>query len=692
MKLRTALRDYKQTLGSETEFPGERRSTTGMFSGIDGRLVHVDPDGSLRDFSYPLTGLAGIESLQFGLYADDEITWFDEFETRRQEYAADTAVVETEHTDGTVTIVQRDLTLDSAHVTNVEAQGVEDGELCISVTFAPETAASRVGQLAHQDALEVYHRREHDYLAASTDFGTLLGQVPEGIEEVLDSAGPVEFPRAVDGGRYEQNKLGGTAFATVPFDDSGSVTVVSLLTEIAETSQHAALDEVTALAEQYAAADSVLEAGEAQMPDWTSGLDDETGSTDDLRVLSLLSANTGARIAGPDFDPTYTYSGGYGYTWFRDDAEISRFLLETDQRTDLDLSAWHEASAQFYADTQRPDGTWPHRVWPSDGSLAPGWAHGRIEAGENRDSTAATADRGEGTDYQADQTGSVAAFLGTYLRIGDPEDPEAIESVLADAVEGLDDTLEGTGLPQTAQNAWENMTGQFAHTAATFLHAYAAVARSPVKDELADHAAEQADAVYDGIDDLWMPDRGAYAIRLEDGELDERLDSSALALAGAHHDYAAVGQVDDQRLDRLVSHLSTTIEGLYRDPEGSDVRGLIRFEGDEWRMREQSHEKIWTVSTAWGANSATKLARLLDEHDRAAASEMADCALDLMTTIRPGGSLCLDSTYLPEQVFDDGTPDSATPLGWPHALRLATETELAAMELNEAQQTMAADD
>ncbi|MFC7114240.1 hypothetical protein ACFQH2_03675 [Natronoarchaeum sp. GCM10025703] len=203
MKLRTALRDYKQTLGSETEFPGERRSTTGMFSGIDGRLVHVDPDGSLRDFSYPLTGLAGIESLQFGLYADDEITWFDEFETRRQEYAADTAVVETEHTDGTVTIVQRDLTLDSAHVTNVEAQGVEDGELCISVTFAPETAASRVGQLAHQDALEVYHRREHDYLAASTDFGTLLGQVPEGIEEVLDSAGPVEFP--------EQSTAAGTS-------------------------------------------------------------------------------------------------------------------------------------------------------------------------------------------------------------------------------------------------------------------------------------------------------------------------------------------------------------------------------------------------------------------------------------------------------------------------------------------------
>jgi len=691
MKLRTALRDYKQTLGSETEFPGERRSTTGMFSGLDGRLVHVDRDGSLRDFSYPLIGLAGIESLRFGLRTNGEITWFDELETEDQRYAEGTAVVETEYTDGSTEIRQRDLTLDRAHVTNVEVDGIEDAQLCLSVTFSPEATSTRVGQLTHPDALEVYHRREHDYLAPSTEFETLLGQVPEGIEEILDEDGPVEFPRVVDDGRYEQNKLGGTAFAAVPFED-GTATVVSLLTEIGETRQHEALDEVTALAGRYDSGEAVLEAGRAQMPDWESGLDDERIPTDDLRVLSLLSTHTGGRIAGPDFDPTYTYSGGYGYTWFRDDAEISRFLLEADTRTDLDLSAWHEASTQFYAETQRPDGTWPHRVWPCDGSLAPGWAHGRIEAGKDRDGADAADGRQDGTDYQADQTGSVVSFLATYLRIGDPEDADQVEGVIADAIDGLDDTLDEDGLPETAQNAWENMTGRFTHTAATFLHAYAAVARAPVDDNLATHAAEQADAVYDAVDELWMPDRGAYAIRLHDGELDERLDSSALALAGAHHDYAAIAEIDDRRLDRLASHLSATIEGLYRDPEESDVRGLFRFEDDEWRKRTQSDEKIWTVSTAWGANSATKLARLLEEYDREEASELVECAEDLMETIRPDGSLCLASTYLAEQFFDDGTPDSATPLGWPHALRLATETELVAMSGNESRQATPADD
>ena len=691
MKLRAALRDYKETLGSETKFPGERRSTTGIFSGIDSRLVHVERDGSLRDFSYPLTGLAGIESLAFGLRTDGEIIWFDELDTEAQSYAEGTAVVETEFTDGSVTIRQRDLTLDRAHVTNVEIDGVEDADLCVSVTFAPEATSTRVGQLTHPDALQVHHRREHDYLAASTEFETLLGQVPEEIEEVLDEDGPVEFPRAIDDGRYEQNKLGGTAFAAIPFED-GTATVVSLLTEIAETPQNDALEEVTSLATRYDSSETVLEAGRAQMPDWHSGLDDERIPTDDLRVLSLLSTHTGGRIAGPDFDPTYTYSGGYGYTWFRDDAEISRFLLEADMRTDLDLSAWHEASTQFYAETQRPDGTWPHRVWPCDGSLAPGWAHGRIEAGKEREGVDADDGPQDGSDYQADQTGSVVSFLAAYLRIGSPADPAQVEEIITDAIDGLDDTLDDDGLPQTAQNAWENMTGRFAHTAATFLHAYAAVARAPVDDELAAHAAEQADAVYDAIDELWMPERGAYAIRLQDGELDERLDSSALALAGAHHDYAAIGEIDEQRLDRLASHLSTTIEGLYRDPEESDVRGLFRFEGDEWRMREQADEKIWTVSTAWGANSATKLARVLDEHDRAEADELLECATDLMETIRPDGPLCLDSTYLAEQFFDDGTPDCATPLGWPHALRLATETELAEMAGNEAQQATPADD
>jgi len=51
---------------------------------------------------------------------------------------------------------------------------------------------------------------------------------------------------------------------------------------------------------------------------------------------------------------------------------------------------------------------------------------------------------------------------------------------------------------------------------------------------------------------------------------------------------------------------------------------------------------------------------------------MAEAARELLALVLPDGPLARDDGSLPEQVFDDGTPDSATPLGWSHALRLGT--------------------
>jgi GH15 family glucan-1,4-alpha-glucosidase len=53
--------------------------------------------------------------------------------------------------------------------------------------------------------------------------------------------------------------------------------------------------------------------------------------------------------------------------------------------------------------------------------------------------------------------------------------------------------------------------------------------------------------------------------------------------------------------------------------------------------------------------------------------------------------LCEPTSYLPEQFFDDGTPDSATPLGWPHAIRLATVALLDAEGLLTTEPIAAAD-
>jgi GH15 family glucan-1,4-alpha-glucosidase len=317
-------------------------------------------------------------------------------------------------------------------------------------------------------------------------------------------------------------------------------------------------------------------------------------------------------------------------------------------------------------------------------------------------------------DYQADQTGSVISFLAQARAAG--VNVAGLDATLVAALAGLDETLAADGRPVVCQNAWEDSTGRFTHTAATFLEAYSELARhgagldadvladadgnapggdltpDALPDDLVAHAGEQATRVYEALDDLWVPERGCYALReTPHGAIDDRLDSSTLSLAAAHRAFDALGaasetderenagRVDDERLDRLVSHVETVVDGLAK--EGDAVSGLIRYEGDAWRQAGQLSEKVWTVSTAWGANACGELAVLLAARADPRADRLADRARDLLALVSPGGSLCEPTSYLPEQFFDDGTPDSATPLGWPHAIRLATVALLAEADL-----------
>ena len=690
MTLRSALDDYKRYRGAPTRFPGERRTTSGRFSGRDGRLVHVAPDGSLRDFGYPLTKRAGIDRSRFGLRTDGEIRWFEGMERRDQRYLGGTTAVRTTLASEDLTVTQHDLTAGATHRTHLAVEGdlSDDAALVVFAAFAPEAQESRIGRLYHDDAVEIFHDRERDFLAVGSGIERAYARRPAAFESVLASA-PDDVTLEATGGRYEDTALGGEVLLTVPFDNDDGIartTIGTLLADREGTTREVALERVRALA-GTTDGPAALEAADRErtldLPSVPRATKEAVAA--DVRTLSLLAAPSGARIAGPEFDPFYAYTGGYGYTWFRDDAEIARFVLEAAGTLGLPLDGWHDRSAAFYAATQLDDGTWPHRVWPADGALAPGWANARLEAGES-------------ANYQADQTASVVAFLAAYLdersgrddrgERGDPSGRDAPDdpgATVARGLDGLDATLAADGLPEPCQNAWENATGRFSHTAATFLGAYAAVASvrppedasaDPLPDGLRDRAAERTGEVLTALDDLWADDRRVYARRTVEGRLDDALDASTLALAEAHRAAAdVVGPVDDRRLDRLTAHVETTLDGLYRDP--GPVEGLVRFEGDDWRAREQADEKIWTVSTAWGANAAAQTAALLADHGREAAAESFEArARRLLDLLLPGGALTTPAGYLPEQVFDDGTPDSATPLGWPHALRLATIARL----------------
>ncbi|GAB3410038.1 hypothetical protein GCM10027435_00240 [Haloparvum alkalitolerans] len=663
MQLRDALDDFKRHAGHPTRFPGERRTTSGRFSGDEGRLVHVAPHGSIRDFGYPLSGRTGIERSRLGVATDDgDVVWFDET-TGDQQYVGGTTLVETTHETPLGTVDQYDCTLGGAHLTHVtvDDRAPEDLQFVVYASFAPDGRDDRVGQLRFANAVELYHGDEHDYLASASGFSDLRGQLPTTFPEVLDED-PVDLPRERDEDRYEEARLSGEVIARVPFED-GAATVATLLTDRTETSREVARTRLDALLDRDRSPDELAAAADDRLPEASPNAADPDAVRADLRALTLLSAPNGLRMAGPDFDPHYRHSGGYGYTWFRDDAEVARFLIAADGRLDVGLEKWHRRSAARYVETQRADGSWPHRVWPRDGSLAPGWANARIEDGSD-------------LDYQADQTGSVIAYLATAYGRGVAADVEGIEETLALALDGLDETLADDGRPVACQNAWEDMAGRFAHTTATFLEAYGSLAGTEHPDS--ERAAARAREVYAAVDDLWVPERGCYALReTVDGDIDDRLDSASLALVSAHRAFEHVDSVGDERLDRLVSHVETVVEGLHRDPAESAVAGLARYEGDGWRRREQAESKVWTVSTAWGANACAELAALLADRGDDRAAPLADRARDLLALVEPDGPLCPGTGYLPEQFFDDGTPDSATPLGWPHALRLSTRALMA---------------
>jgi glucan 1,4-alpha-glucosidase len=681
MRLRTALNDYKRDRAAARQYPGERRTVHGAFSGYGDRLVHVDPSGSVRDFSSSLSGLYGIDRSRLGIRTGTRTHWFDDLETIRQHYYRDTNLVETEYDVGEFTVHQYDMTLGRAHVTHVELRGEVPARahLVAFLTLAPEGRDTGVGRLIHEDggpdgskAVEVFHHREHDYVTASTGLDRVEGQVPERFEEILDE-GAVEFPRDVTMNRYEDAHLSGDVLVTAPLERAGRAARTTLVTQLSdhgEITRETALADLRDCATSYRTADDVREAARK----WT-GVDVPEGTPRgglveaDRRVLGLLEAPSGARITAPEFDPFNVNSGGYGYTWVGEDAWVAGSLLSAADRLGLDVDEDLFESALFHCGTQRADGTWPHRVWASDGTIAPGWANATIEGGDS-------------AEHRADTTARTVRFLATLLRERHvPEDLAGeMRGTIEAAVAAMDRSLEEKGLPEPCLNVWEDMLGQFTHTAATYLGAYAAVARAPVPGWLADGARESAERVYGGLDRLWDDEFGFYALRLEDGARDSRLDASTFALVEALREYASLeGKgLTETDLDRLADHAGALLNGLYRNPRGSPVAGLARYEGDRWRTggADGAEERVCSLSTAVGAVGAARLGELLDGYGRSGEA-FRERARNLYELLGPDGPLCTDAGYLAAGTFDDGTLDGATPLGPAHAARLRTTAVLA---------------
>ena len=679
MRLTTALNEYKKARGER--FPEESKTVSGSFSGHGDRLVHIGENGSLRDYSDSLSGLYGIDRSQLGIQIGDETRWFSDLATIRQHYYRDTRLVETEYDAGSFTVHQYDLTLGRAHATHVEVRGTvpQDAKLVAFATMAPEGQDSGVGALIHEEGgpddsrvLEVYHRQEHDYVTASTGLDEVHGQRPERLGEILDDDA-IYFPRRRGTERRDQTRLTGDFLVTAPLERSGrsnSTTLVTQLSDHTELDRQRAMTDVSICAESHTTASDLRESARERtritVPD---SLPRSKSVRTDLRVMDLLSAPDGGHIAAPEFDPFYENSGGYGYVWFRDDASVSRHLLEAGDRLDIETDDVLAESAQFLCERQLPDGTWPHRVWATDGSLAPGWANANVERNE------------DSPEYQADQTATVTSFLATLLRTrhGRLDDDLTVQmrDTIVEAVDALSRDVADNDLPEPCQNVWEDTTGQFAHTAAAYIEAFATVARAPMANQIRERAQHGAERVMDGLDELWDAEMSVYVMRLTNGEIDHRIDAAALKLTDAFEAYDEIedAELTDDQVERLAAHVSTTLDTLFRNPPHSEIAGLSRYEGDRWRMQEQDGEKIWSVTTGIGALAAARVGEMLNDRGKNGDAYL-DRGSDLYELIADDGPMATDAGYLAEQAFDSGELDSATPLGWSHAIRLHATARL----------------
>ena len=397
MRLRTALTEHERRRGER--YPAERPTTAGAFTGDDGRLVHVGPDGAVHDCSYSLSGVGGADRLRMGITAGRGVRWFDELTTTRQHYDDDTPLVETEYDAGRYTIHQFDLVVGDTHLTHVELRGAPpaDAELVAACAFSPDMVEGRVGNLVHEAAgpddggvVEVYHRTEHDFLTASTGLSAAHGQRLRTITELLggDEEG---FPHRGEIDQREDSRLTPDVVVRAPFERDGRTERVTLASravvdrrETRETGDDAMdalsdgpdrqrrIEEISRIATAYPDADDLREAAAGRGPTVPEDAPRRGVITSDLRALDLLTAESGARIAAPEFDPFYSTSGGYGYTWFRDEAETATALLNASEELDLDADEELLATASFFCRTQDADGSWPHRVWADSGKVGPG--------------------------------------------------------------------------------------------------------------------------------------------------------------------------------------------------------------------------------------------------------------------------------------------------------------------------------
>lgn|GEM_PF-1008774 len=613
--------------GSPIERP--RDDVANAVLGNGSLLVTVSRRGEVQQLTWPhLDHASQLGELRLGQLEGERIAWLDEPQltsSQRFESDADILVTDLDHEVVVTDVVDPRAPVLLRHVRGLTGR--------FAVYVRPELAGSARAGGAYVEPSSgtlVFHRREH-VLAVAIDAparaavadrhrdgstaeeligGRLYGGIVHGVVDgaiVTEHPAPtvtVAFAFATD--RGEAVRRAQAALRDGPGD----------IHRARQAADRAVLDQVT----------SPLGGAEVAALDRRSHL-----------VFSCLSdRQTGGVLAGPEVDPWFERSGGYGFVWPRDLAFILLALLASGRR-DLALPA-----LRWLVGAQGEDGLWLQRNW-TDGRLAPSW----------------------GT--QLDETGAVlVACEQAWQALGDERLDADLWPAMARGADALVATLDpDTGLPAPSMDLWEERVGVHAFTAATSCAGLRAAALTAQRHD-PDRAGswrEAAERVRAGIDEhLWSETHGRYLRSVDVAREDAAGAPTPPCYDLLDHPGAPVGSVDP--VDEVVDvsllglaypfgvvaadepRMAATIDAV-RTRLATRDDGLLRYEGDTYIGGNP-----WVLARLW-----------LGLTLRAPGADVPADGLD--HALRSATSTSL----LPEQVDEHtGAPVWVVPLTWSHAM------------------------
>lgn len=362
-----------------------------------------------------------------------------------------------------------------------------------------------------------------------------------------------------------------------------------------------------------------------------------------LLTLSILNDPArGSFVASPEFDHEFEMSGGYGYCWNRDSAEIVTSLLE---------SGYPEYCSLFFKwckATQMHDGSWFQRYW-LDGNKAPSWGNFSFST-------------------QIDETGSTIFAMDRYYRtLHHPIKEEFLDSVWATVLNAAEYLMRRTadGVHDPCICLWESHSGIFTYTNAAIyagLLSAANMAMDYNENGLAERWTERAEFIKKTtIERFWL-DEGYFARGITNGQLDTAIDASIIGT------FVPFGMLSPEipQEKKMIESIMENIEKYLRVPV-SDHFGIKRYVNDNY-----IEGNPWIVTTLWLSKAMLEMAYIIDpdsgevenkEHRKYTHGALKYIQWSLKGTTSAG--------MLPEQVNKySGRPAWAIPLCWSCALML----------------------